>query len=702
MTKLQGLATALLALALAGCLGGNTTNTTTSTGGGTTTPSEVTTTLIPNSSNTDFSGQNREFEAPACSLKAATPRAGGGVYSVNLQSASGFNIAFTVMEPKTFNCQTGSPVVLHGHGYGGARETTPTGLLKRLVDAGAGVISIDQRGFNESGGTVRVMDPDFEGQDLLQILDWAETHLDWMRYASDKPVGTRKFNPVIGSTGGSYGGGYQLLIHNIDPKQRLDALTPDITWNDLRYSLNPGAVYGVKDYKPADGEIAPTGIIKTGWALLLVAGGETGSLGPKLQAGQPQALQNSGQDQAIRETLLRGALSNRFPAGAKEFFRYHSPSYWCDSEVAGEQSFLQNTVTPGLPQKKPAPVDILFTQGFRDTLFNYNDGWHNFLCYRGLSDSQGRKGDVRLLTHQSGHILPVSPSMVPGLADLAEQGTQNGLNQIEFQRPAGPFACGTLGIQDAQFAFLVEKLFTAAEAATIAKAASNKGFTELAANKGKVCVSLTDDVAASEASAGAAVWIDETTYINRHGPKAKGTQTASAIAPVTIDFTPGASPTNALLSSVPGIARYPFAPAVVPIELPAGVNTIAGIPTATLEIAPPAAPLMNPACTQLQSAVAQSPVGILGLDPGCDPMLFLGLGVNRNGAWRLVDDQITPLRGYGKRFVEMTGVAEKLGEGEQFGVLVYGYHPQYLGTSSRDLASPVVALKGTINLPVVK
>ncbi|HEY1057514.1 MAG TPA: CocE/NonD family hydrolase [Limnobacter sp.] len=707
----NSVAAGLLCLSLTGCLGGGDNALLANTPGGSgtpTTPTEnpnptpVPVVLTANSANPDFAGATREFEAPACSKNADSPRAGGGTYSVNLQSASGYNIAFTVFEPASFNCKQGNPLVLHGHGYGGSRETTATGLLKRLVDAGAGVISIDQRGFGESGGTVRVMDPDFEGQDLLQILDWAETHLDWLRYANDKPVGNKKLNMVLGSTGGSYGGGYQLLINNIDPKQRLDAMTPDITWNDLRYSLNPGGAYGIKDFKPAEGEIAPLGTVKSGWALLLVAGGESGSLQPKLQAGQVQALQTSGQDMLIRETLLRGSLANRFPDGAKEFFRYHSPSYWCDAEVPGAQTFLQQTVTPGLAPKTPPAVDVLFTQGFRDTLFNFNDAWHNVQCYRKLKDSKGKAADVRLLTHQSGHILPLSPSMVPGLADLAAQGAQNGLNEIEFQRPAGPFACGALSIQDAQFAFLVEKLFTASEAQAIAKAANNKGFTELAANKGKICVSLTDDVGATEASPNAAVWVDENAFFAANGPAVKGGNTQSAIPPVNIDFTPGADPASVLLSSVGGLLRYPVAPAVFPIELPAGVNTLAGITTGSLEIAPPAAPLMNPACPQFNTAITTSPVGLLGLDPGCDPMLFIGLGVNRNGAWRLIDDQVTAIRGFGKRHVELNGVAERLADGEKLGLLVYGYHPQYLATGSRDLVSPVVALKGTLNLPILK
>lgn len=661
---------------------------------------ETSTVLVANAANPDFEGTAREFSAPACSETAQQPRAGGGVYSVNLQSASGHNIAFTVLEPAEFNCNQGNPLVLEGHGYGGSRATAPRGIMSNLIEAGAGVISIDQRGFGESGGTVRVLDPDFEGQDLLQILDWAEANLDWLRYSNNEPSGEREFNMVAGATGGSYGGGYQMLIHNIDPLKRLDALTPDIAWNDLRYSLNPGGAYGIENVEP--GNVEPIGTVKSGWALLLVAGGESGSLQPKLEAGDPGALQTSGQDNLIRETLLRGSLANRFPEGALEFFRYHSPSYWCDSEVPGAQTFLQSEVTPGVAPKTPDPVDILFTQGFRDTLFNFNDAWHNFSCYRGLEDAEGSKADVRLLTHQSGHILPLSPSAVPGLADLTEQGTQNGLNEIQFQKPGGPFACGDLAIPEAQFAFLVEKLFTAEEAAAIQTAAESNAFDMLAANKGKVCLSLNDDVGQGSASENAAVWVDETTMFANLAPQAKGQATAASIEPVAIDLTPGADPLSVLTSAATGILRYPFAPAVMPIELPAGVNTVAGIPTATLEIAPPVDMLMNPVCSEIYEASAMSPIGFLGLEPGCDPLLFVGLGVNRDGAWRLIDDQVTPIRGFGKRHVELNGVAERLAEGESLGFLVYGYHPQYPATSSRDLITPVVALRGTLNLPTLQ
>lgn len=182
---------------------------------------------------------------------------GGRNYHVTLPSASGETISFQVIEPKKIDCVKGNPLVLHGHGFGGARTEDPKGtFLERLQDNGYAVISIDQRGFNDSTGTVRVMDPDYEGQDLIQIFDWAKKNLVYLVY--ERPSAESPYNVVAGANGGSYGGMYQMLLHNIDPKNRLDVLTPDITPHDLRTSLYPG------------------GAVKSAWVALLVVGGEAG------------------------------------------------------------------------------------------------------------------------------------------------------------------------------------------------------------------------------------------------------------------------------------------------------------------------------------------------------------------------------------------------------------------------------------------
>ena len=71
--------------------------------------------------------------------------------------ASTDTLVVQVMEPAELTAGESYPLVLHGHGYGGSRDTAPSTFQQRLRDAGYYVISIDQRGFGESSGTVRVM-----------------------------------------------------------------------------------------------------------------------------------------------------------------------------------------------------------------------------------------------------------------------------------------------------------------------------------------------------------------------------------------------------------------------------------------------------------------------------------------------------------------------------------------------------------------
>lgn len=167
---------------------------------------------------------------------------------VTLTGFDGETIAFTVHEPQTLVGGETYPLLLFEHGFGAMRTSaiqrqTPgseqpgasiVGAPLAYLERGYGEISIDQRGFGQSTGSVRVLDPEIEGRYLVQIVDWAEANLDWLAYRDD--------NLVLGARGGSYGGGYQLLLNNVDPRKRLDAIIPQITWYDLNYSLNVGNV----------------------------------------------------------------------------------------------------------------------------------------------------------------------------------------------------------------------------------------------------------------------------------------------------------------------------------------------------------------------------------------------------------------------------------------------------------------------------
>ncbi|RJS93750.1 CocE/NonD family hydrolase [Salinisphaera sp. Q1T1-3] len=90
---------------------------------------------------------------------------------------------------------------------------------------------------------------------------------------------------------------------------------------------------------------------------------------------------------------------------------------------------------------------------------------------------------------------------------------------------------------------------------------------------------------------------------------------------------------------------------------------------------------------------------------GPAPVVFVGIGIERAGrhTTMLVNDQIRPIRprpGGGRRRVELNGVAIRLEPGDRVGLLVYGYHPQFLASFSAIPGHVDVA--GQLGLPRVR
>jgi ABC-2 type transport system ATP-binding protein len=293
----------------------------------------------------------------------ASPAAGesrpGTAYGVYIQAAgTGDKVAFTVFEPSTLEGGKTYPLVLHASGFGVSRETPSTiANVKPLIEAGFGVISFDHRGHGESSGAVRNMDPDYEGKDVLAVLDWAEAKLDWLQY---RPSAGDPHKLVLGSIGGSYGGMYQYMLHNIDPKHRLDAMVASVAPNDLRYSNFPG------------------GVAKAAYMSIRTPDGKGPAIDPYSSSTSAASLQ-----------------ANKMVDGYADYLYYHSNQYFCaDRRVSTNGG--PGTAPEHLPRRGPK-INALLFQGMRDTLFNFNEGYANYQCLA----SEG--GDVRLLTYQSGH-----------------------------------------------------------------------------------------------------------------------------------------------------------------------------------------------------------------------------------------------------------------------------------------------------------
>jgi ABC-2 type transport system ATP-binding protein len=347
----------------------------------------------------------------------------GKIYAVYIRTpGTGDTVAFTVFEPATFDGGKKYPLILHSHGFTGDRATStapnnldpanPAGFdfvsVNDFVSHGYGVISIAERAHGESNGSDRVLDPDAEGKDLLAVLDWAEAKLDWLAYGPSSD-GRDPHNLIVGSVGESYGGFFQYLIHNIDPKHRLDAMVPKWAPYDLTYALSP---YSVP---------------KTMWDVgLFLVGNITG------------ARTGAGFDPFVVQEFTNGISQNRLSPAFNDFLIYHSPRYFCEGQPVATNGG-PGTQPERAPLRPNDRVNVLIEQGMRDTVFNLNEAYNNYSCLK----AQG--GDVRLLTHQIGHnSLLVVPD--PGAA---------------LYQPPGDFLsnkCGTLDIDAATLAFFDEHL----------------------------------------------------------------------------------------------------------------------------------------------------------------------------------------------------------------------------------------------------
>ncbi len=282
-------------------------------------------------------------------------------------------IATTVFIPAHRQGET-YPLILHSHGWGGDRITAvdadanaaddvPTDFysvildrqVKHLWDAGYAVISFDERGFGGSGGAARVMDPAYETRDAIAILDWAEANLALARDAAG--------DPYVGSIGGSYGGGFQLMLASQDP--RLDAMVPGATWYELPQAL------------------VPNGVIKKLYDIGLCTAAKQAQR--KLDPLIEQVCLEAGENPVTR-------FEEDVTPSLVQFLHEHGLGYFEQRHRDPADSF------------KMRKVDALFVQGNRDALFPVNQALANIRFLASLG------GDVRLLTNEHGHILPATLS----------------------------------------------------------------------------------------------------------------------------------------------------------------------------------------------------------------------------------------------------------------------------------------------------
>jgi ABC-2 type transport system ATP-binding protein len=274
----------------------------------------------------------------------------------------GTNIAITVFKPAGASAGSQVPVILHSHGWGGSRATTiDDGAVKPFLDAGFGVVSIDQRGHGDSGGQANVQDPTMETEDIKAVIDFVATR-GWVKHDSSRGKLIAN-DPVLGAIGGSYGGGYQTMtaLDEIadEGRTRFNALAPQITWYDLPESL------------------APQKVVRSAWNVLLYSVGA--SMVPNY----------------IHEGFAWGSTTGLWPDGTV----YGQP---VDGAPDIDSEFHEHSPVAFVEKGIRINVPVLFRQGISDNLFNLNEGLKLF--QNALTDKARKKS--YFVGYNGGHVLP--------------------------------------------------------------------------------------------------------------------------------------------------------------------------------------------------------------------------------------------------------------------------------------------------------
>ncbi len=125
----------------------------------------------------------------------------------------------------------------------------PNPFVYTFRHAGYNVVTWDPRGEFASGGVLQLDSPQYEGQDVSQLITWS-AGLDGVELDGVD-------DPNMGMVGVSYGGGIQFVTAAGD--SRVDAIAPGWAWNTL-----PSSLYPDQSFKTAYSSLLLLGLVETG------------------------------------------------------------------------------------------------------------------------------------------------------------------------------------------------------------------------------------------------------------------------------------------------------------------------------------------------------------------------------------------------------------------------------------------------------
>ena len=266
------------------------------------------------------------------------------------------------------------PAILLAHGFGATKNAVRAQAVT-LAQAGFAVLTWSARGFGASTGQTALDSPDYEVKDVQQLVTWLARQ---PRVLLDRPG-----DPRVGIAGSSYGGGLALLAAAYD--HRIDAIVPQMTWNNLATALFPNAAGG--------GPMG--GVFKKQWAGLLFTQGAVGfgAAGQAPQTGQTGQTSQSSQTRQSGQGGQGGQTGQPAPGSRAAA----APSPQCGRFIPQICAVYQRAATLGRPtaravtlllRSSPASVasriDVptLLIQGENDSLFGLDQADANFEAIR--------------------------------------------------------------------------------------------------------------------------------------------------------------------------------------------------------------------------------------------------------------------------------------------------------------------------------
>lgn len=254
------------------------------------------------------------------------------------------------------------PAILTTNGFGGSKNDQAF-IGEQFGRRGYVVLSYSGLGFGGSQCKIQLDSPAWDGEagtDLVEFLGgrpgvafYDQAHTQpfpvFRDVISDTPRTHLPYDPRVGMIGGSYGGEIQFATAAVS--QRVDAIVPIITWNNLAYSLAPNDTsFQRTPQNPASVSYTTPGTEKFDWTSLFFGVGiEDGLQGFADQPSRDVGCPNFN-DQACVAKAQMDALG--YPSAATVAF----------AQQASVDSYINLIHTP-----------TLLMQGQADTLFNLQE-----------------------------------------------------------------------------------------------------------------------------------------------------------------------------------------------------------------------------------------------------------------------------------------------------------------------------------------